>query len=80
MNKQWISHRVKLATLAASIAPAVLNLSAGSAHAQNYPGRPVNFVVPFGPGSGNDVIARIVAQKVSTTCQRFSDTRANAFF
>lgn len=33
--------------------------------AQNYPTKPITFVAPFGPGSGNDVIARIVAQKVS---------------
>ncbi len=38
---------------------------AGNAHAQNYPTKPITFVAPFGPGSGNDVIARIVAQKVS---------------
>lgn len=40
-------------------------LLAGMASAQNYPARPVTFTVPFGPGSGNDVIARIVAQKVT---------------
>lgn len=33
--------------------------------AQGYPARPVTFLVPFGPGSGNDIIARIVAQKVT---------------
>ena len=38
---------------------------AGNAHAQNYPAKPITFIAPFGPGSGNDVIARIVAQKVS---------------
>jgi tripartite-type tricarboxylate transporter receptor subunit TctC len=32
--------------------------------AQAYPSKPISFIVPFGPGSGNDVIARIVAQKV----------------
>jgi tripartite-type tricarboxylate transporter receptor subunit TctC len=43
---------------------ALLLTATGSVHAQNYPTKPVTFVVPFGPGSGNDVIARIVAQKV----------------
>lgn len=28
---------------------------------QSYPRRPITYVVPYGPGSGNDVIARIVA-------------------
>lgn len=40
-------------------------LLTGMAHAQTYPARPVTITVPFGPGSGNDVIARIVAQKVT---------------
>jgi tripartite-type tricarboxylate transporter receptor subunit TctC len=39
-------------------------LAAGDAGAQSYPSRPITFLVPYGPGSGNDVIARIVAQKV----------------
>ena len=38
---------------------------APDSNAQAYPARPVTIIVPFGPGSGNDVIARIVAQKVS---------------
>jgi tripartite-type tricarboxylate transporter receptor subunit TctC len=33
--------------------------------AQAYPQRPVRFIVPFVAGSGTDVIARLVAQKVS---------------
>ncbi len=38
---------------------------ATEARGQSYPNKPITFIVPFGPGSGNDVIARIVAQKVS---------------
>ena len=33
--------------------------------AQAYPRRPIAYIVPYGPGSGNDVIARIVARKIS---------------
>jgi tripartite-type tricarboxylate transporter receptor subunit TctC len=39
-------------------------LAAGSACAQNFPSRPISFIVPYGPGSGNDIIARLIAQKI----------------
>jgi len=36
-------------------------------HAQNtpYPARPVKFIVPITPGGSNDVVARVIAQKLS---------------
>ena len=36
-----------------------------TAHAQNFPRKPITFVVPYGPGAGNDVIARILQKKVT---------------
>jgi tripartite-type tricarboxylate transporter receptor subunit TctC len=36
-----------------------------NAFAQNYPSKPVTVVVPYGPGSGNDMIAREIAQKLT---------------
>jgi len=38
---------------------------AGTAEAQDYPARPITLVVPYAAGGGNDVMARIVADKMS---------------
>ena len=38
---------------------------AASARAQEFPSRPIMLVVPYPPGGGNDLIARIVAAKMS---------------
>jgi tripartite-type tricarboxylate transporter receptor subunit TctC len=32
--------------------------------AETYPSRPITIIVPFGPGSGTDVIARIIGQRL----------------
>jgi len=44
----------------------VLGLLAGiPAWAQEWPAKPVHFIVPYPPGGGTDVIARIVQNRLS---------------
>lgn len=45
----------------------VLALAAGQAVAQDYPSKPVRIVIGFGPGSGTDLIARMLADELQKT-------------
>ena len=45
----------------------VLGLMIGTAHAQDFPAKPIRWIVPFPPGGGADATARIISQKLSET-------------
>jgi tripartite-type tricarboxylate transporter receptor subunit TctC len=53
------------AGLLAGLLAALLSWS-GAAQAQAYPSRPINLIVPFGPGSGTDQMARGLSQYIGT--------------
>ena len=57
-----------------------LGLLAGAASAQSYPSKPVRVVIPWPPGGSNDVVGRIVTQKVGENLgqQFIVDNRAGA--
>jgi len=43
----------------------LLLLLGATAHAQNYPSRPIRVIVPFPPGDAADIMARLIGPKVS---------------
>ena len=49
------------------IAAVVLSVASLVAAAQDYPGKPIKVIVPFPPGGGTDVLARIIGEKMSAS-------------
>src|SRR5918996_1422064 len=59
--------RAMLSLILALAASLGIAPSLGIAQAQDYPNRPITLVVPYAAGGGNDVMARIVGEKMSKT-------------
>jgi tripartite-type tricarboxylate transporter receptor subunit TctC len=64
----------------AAIAAAALSLACFSAHAQQYPTKPVRVIIPFPPGGPTDIMGRFTADTLTKTYgQQFvADNRAGA--
>ena len=61
LSRRRFLHRLQGLVAAAAAVPLVC----GIARAQNYPSRPIRFVVPFPPGGVSDIIARQMGQWLS---------------
>ena len=57
--------KVRRAIIRLTLALLVCEVAAATARAQDYPSRPIRFIVPFLAGGGVDVAARILGQKLS---------------
>ncbi len=77
MKPRW---KVTCLHTLARLAGAVLLTAAGTVHGVDFPDKPARIVVPIGPGSSMDIIARVLAQKLNESWEQpvIVDNRAGA--
>ena len=58
---------MRTSTSTAALAACLLAAAASPAAASDYPSRPISIVVPFGAGSGSDIVSRFYARSLKET-------------
>ncbi len=62
MRRTFFTRMLALGLACAALVPAIVPTPAGAA--DNYPSRPLRFIVPLTQGSGSDTVTRFVAERV----------------
>jgi tripartite-type tricarboxylate transporter receptor subunit TctC len=64
-KENHVKKRMMFSLMSLALVITVLSPCPDNTPAQTYPTKPINFIVPFPPGTGNDVIARTIGDKLS---------------
>lgn len=58
---------VRRLVAAIAVVTSLLGLHGQAAIAQEFPNKPIRFIVPFPPGGGSDIVARLLAEQMQST-------------